>query len=398
MTHGLSPCSTRRHLSVVPFKHTLSIELVFSERMSSAHIRLIVDALDAYSKETGIDIAEHPFATELQVIDSSDEVFRLLEAKAKGLKDYRGEKLTDCLRLIVNTLYILSDALGEAVSLASFPPAKMIFFGLYVLLTVTSATTSGYDALVGLFEPLESFLKPVQILSEIPNTASTAGVILKIMVEVLSVLSLATKQVEQGELKSFAEKLFGSGDIGAVLQRLNRLTQDEARMTVVQILEVVHGLVYNMKVAIGDGESSLGVIRPALVTMHETVDAVNKVTRGHRLERNRRWLAPPDPSTNYNIARDTAHEKTAMWFFQRSIFRDWMATGSFMWIHGKPGSGKSVLCSSIIQVVMHLRDAGLALVAYFFFDFRDDTKKYPRGLLSSLVCQLSAQSDPCYQI
>jgi hypothetical protein len=33
-----------------------------------------------------------------------------------------------------------------------------------------------------------------------------------------------------------------------VLQRLDRLTQEEARMTVAQTLEVVHGLVNNMKV------------------------------------------------------------------------------------------------------------------------------------------------------
>jgi hypothetical protein len=36
-----------------------------------------------------------------------------------------------------------------------------------------------------------------------------------------------------------------------VLQRLDRLTQDEARITAAQTLEVVYGLVQNMKV---DGE------------------------------------------------------------------------------------------------------------------------------------------------
>jgi len=34
----------------------------------------------------------------------------------------------------------------------------------------------------------------------------------------------------------------------AMVQRLDRLTQDEARQTVAQILKVVHGLVENMKV------------------------------------------------------------------------------------------------------------------------------------------------------
>ena len=34
----------------------------------------------------------------------------------------------------------------------------------------------------------------------------------------------------------------------AMVQRLDRLTQNEARQTVAQILKVVHGLVENMKV------------------------------------------------------------------------------------------------------------------------------------------------------
>ena len=39
----------------------------------------------------------------------------------------------------------------------------------------------------------------------------------------------------------------GESEIEAILQRLDRLTQDEARMTVAQTLGVVHGLVGNIK-------------------------------------------------------------------------------------------------------------------------------------------------------
>jgi hypothetical protein len=46
------------------------------------------------------------------------------------------------------------------------------------------------------------------------------------------------------------KKLFGDNDIEAVLQRLDRLTQDEARTTAAQTLEVVYGLVQNMRVVI----------------------------------------------------------------------------------------------------------------------------------------------------
>ena len=89
-------------------------------------------------------------------------------------------------------------------------------------------------------------------------------IIVKIMVQLLSVLALATKQMKQGRFskcavtytlplaqcstEKFTKKLLRESEIETVLQRLDRLTQDEARMTAAETLGVVHGLVGNMKV------------------------------------------------------------------------------------------------------------------------------------------------------
>jgi hypothetical protein len=54
----------------------------------------------------------------------------------------------------------------------------------------------------------------------------------------------------QCNAEKFVKKLFGENDVEAVLQRLDRLTQDEARTTAAQTLEVVYGLVQNMRVII----------------------------------------------------------------------------------------------------------------------------------------------------
>ena len=43
-------------------------------------------------------------------------------------------------------------------------------------------------------------------------------------------------------------KLVGEKKMQAMVQRLDRLMQDEAQQTVAQILKVIHGLVENMKV------------------------------------------------------------------------------------------------------------------------------------------------------
>jgi hypothetical protein len=105
-------------------------------------------------------------------------------------------------------------------------------------------------------------------------------IIVKIMTELLSVLALATKQIHQGRFskynmlctflraqcsaEKFAKKLLGESEVEAVLQRLDRLTQDEARMTVAETLGVVHGLVNNMKVVMDGSRSFYSISRQNL--------------------------------------------------------------------------------------------------------------------------------------
>jgi hypothetical protein len=54
--------------------------------------------------------------------------------------------------------------------------------------------------------------------------------------------------------------------------------------------------------------------------------------------------------------------------------------------------------SAIIQDIEGMHSAGLATMAYYYFDFRDVKKQDCYGLLSSIVLQLSAESDSCYDI
>jgi len=58
----------------------------------------------------------------------------------------------------------------------------------------------------------------------------------------------------------------------------------------------------------------------------------------------------------------------------------------------------SAISSAVIQEIEGMRTAGLATMAYYYFDFRDDKKQDCSGLLSSLLSQLSAERDSCYNI
>jgi hypothetical protein len=54
--------------------------------------------------------------------------------------------------------------------------------------------------------------------------------------------------------------------------------------------------------------------------------------------------------------------------------------------------------SAIIEDIEGMRAAGLALMAYYYFDFRDAEKQTRYGLLSSVLSQLSAESDSCHEV
>jgi len=60
-------------------------------------------------------------------------------------------------------------------------------------------------------------------------------------------------------------------DVKAVLQRLDRLTQDEAKLTATQILDVVYGLVQNLNV-ITDGEQIYQACHSLGIEYHSFLD------------------------------------------------------------------------------------------------------------------------------
>jgi hypothetical protein len=98
----------------------------------------------------------------------------------------------------------------------------------------------------------------------------------------------------------YLTRLIGRTDIDDALKRLDKLTNEEVRMATALILK-----------------------------------ATRNIDDNQLRENLRKWLSPPDPSKNHNIACALRHEGSAKWLFEGSIFNDWKSTGSLLWIHGK---------------------------------------------------------------
>jgi len=229
--------------STNPLCHFMS-----SATASSSNFQSLFDAaLCDYTKQTGINLAAQPFAQDLQHCQSADDLLNVLQERAKQFRAYRdgNRKLLNCLKPIVQTLHTVSGVLAEAspVSTTDQPSYFIIVFthlalgslptykGNYrwhrcpprrtCLLSVLQrhpcntpvlqaaiGVSASYDALIGLLECVGSFLDRLRIYAEIPFSPSMSNIIVKIMVEVLSVLSLATKQVKEGRLSKTFFVLF----------------------------------------------------------------------------------------------------------------------------------------------------------------------------------------------
>lgn len=111
-----------------------------------------------------------------------------------------------------------------------------------------------------------------------------------------------------------------------------------------------------------------------------------------RLEQHERdirdWLSAPDPSSNYENALEKRHARTGLWFTSSQVFVDWKKQpNSFLWLHGIPGAGKTVLSSTIIEQLNIVSRPGQVLL-YFYFAFNDTNKQTLENMLRSLLNQL----------
>jgi hypothetical protein len=111
-----------------------------------------------------------------------------------------------------------------------FSPAKVIFAGAGVLLQVSilldvslqlepdidsvqaaKDVNAAQEALIDIFERIKNFFKRLETYTEVPPTAAMTDIIVKIMVEVLNVFAIATKEIQQGRTSKLPMRLLCIG-------------------------------------------------------------------------------------------------------------------------------------------------------------------------------------------
>ena len=239
-----APCAFRLPRFFIGFPHSYPIGSVSSgPNVSFLRFQdLFNAALREYSQKTGKDIATDPLTASLLPCNSSDAVLAILQEQAHAFNRFRyGDWKVQLMRRLKPTVDILlglstSGVFGEGIGLvrlikATYRLRKFIihptensgsksdisrrwsttrsmyssqslftFSSVYSLdtlpLKAANGVSTSYDALIELFECFQHYLGRLRVLTETPDALGEIWV--KIMVQLLEVLALATQQIKQG--------------------------------------------------------------------------------------------------------------------------------------------------------------------------------------------------------
>ncbi|PGH16886.1 hypothetical protein AJ80_05030 [Polytolypa hystricis UAMH7299] len=189
------------------------------------------------------------------------------------------------------------------------------------------------------------------------------------------------------ELEVLKDKL----EVASKRGGLRRLAWPFREKEVTKLVEAIERQKSMLELALTVGNTAVGI------STHESVHELRREFADSQSEERRKkilnWLSVTDPSTNYIAARSKHEVGTGDWFLNGSRFEKWKAApNSVLWLHGKAGCGKSILCSSIIDRIESMcRSDPIRALTYFFFDFNDADKQNSRNAVKSLIAQLCRQ-------
>jgi hypothetical protein len=117
--------------------------------------------------------------------------------------------------------------------------------------------------LIDLFERIGRFFKRLESYTERTPSEAMTDMMVEVMVEVLSVLAIVTVEIKERRrsqfitsnlwvlahfsLEKFLKKLLGRNDVEDALKRLDKLTQEEAKMATAEVLNNVKVLIDGMQ-------------------------------------------------------------------------------------------------------------------------------------------------------
>jgi len=251
---------------------------------SSSTFKVIFDkALKAYKIKTKQDLIVHPLASQLQACSSPTTILTLLQDQVHQFEQSRSsdERLRRWLNPTINVLYTFSATLGQGIGLV-FSRANAIFAGAGVLLLAAKDVEASQDLLIDIFERIENFFRRLEIYTHVPPTPAMTEMMVKIMVEVLDILGTATKEMKQSRFKTSLQKVGGITKLEGGLKKLDKMTNEEARMANAEVLRLTHNIdakVQGIGIQVKDVDKNVEGVKAQVRSVDENVNMLKEMVQ-----------------------------------------------------------------------------------------------------------------------
>ncbi|KAI9783658.1 MAG: hypothetical protein M1839_003506 [Geoglossum umbratile] len=138
---------------------------------------------------------------------------------------------------------------------------------------------------------------------------------------------------------------------------------------------------------------SLALIGQNLRATHAVQDSFEQSHVREEREKVLNWLWCTDPTVKHLASRRLHQPGSNHWVLESNAFKGWKQNrGHTLWLHGIPGAGKTIICSTVIDHMEGVckTQSGMRM-AYYYFDFNDENALQLGVLLRSVLLQLSRQ-------
>ena len=167
------------------------------------------------------------------------------------------------------------------------------------------------------------------------------------------------------------------------------------RSTLLKLAEDISEIRYHISSALQtlqlDGRKTVhdSVMKPNLLAERVNPSRLSSTIRD--------WLKAPDAAVNHITTYAKCHIGTGLWFTTGQYFTNWLAQdNSFLWLNGRAGCGKSVLCSTAIQCTLRKTQYKSSVgIAFFYFKFDEASRQGQSAMVRALILQLATQSSDC---
>ncbi|KAI9803377.1 MAG: hypothetical protein M1833_000895 [Piccolia ochrophora] len=203
----------------------------------------------------------------------------------------------------------------------------------------------------------------------------------KTLQEILDCLEIAASETKKNRL-------------GAALSRLAWPLKQKETMVFVERLErqklsLSVALNSSSAAAVQDVRSDVSEIRRGLEDA--TMDRRAEEMSAHK-QRLLSWISKSNPEDINTKAYALHLPGTGKWLLATEEVQNLLNDDScFLWLHGIPGSGKTVFASFIINHCILPRLSDQSIAAFFYCNFREPESLRAETVLGSLLCQLCKQ-------